>query len=731
MASENGTQLKPDAVRSDDRIGGSGFVRFGGRLYNMADYNPALQGQKASETYEEMLNDSEIAAGISRLIWPLLSAQWTIEPVDDSDEEKEIAEFCEKWILGTGRRDPFAPKWQDLLRHSLLCLSYGFSAFEKVWGVDEDGRQVYAQIAGIMPKSVRQFVFKTDGSGDLDYLFQYAYTDRGFEQANVPAAKLMVFTFAREADNLWGRSILRACYKPWYHEEKLTKLDGMRHERHGLGFTIFKISPGGGNIEKDAAELLVREARAHEKQYAVIEVGQELSIDYPTGQGTDILGSIKHHNTQKAQVLFSEFMHLGSSQSGSRAVSTSKIDFLLAALQGVASLLEDTWNTQAIVELVARNYGARTAYPRLNCEDLSKLAGTAMAETLAKFLPTGAGAITPNADLEQHLRETYQLPLLQQDVLELMQEADRLKAEKSVEMLRQPTLPTPAPTDVAPTPPANKVAASEGAGRLSRDPLAHEAYFAAAETSAWLDREPDRIWYRVVAPYRKAQIEKIATAAPNTSDEDFKAGRIDVPLMKNKLTRDLAIALDGVYMRGRSAILAERDRQLSGQPLAARSMQESDDGLDLKPTKAETDWVEATASLFVTGMVGSLVAAAQKALGAARNVDGATKRDQEMAVRDALTALSVPVQIANLGGAVNRSYGNGRNEQAASMAAETETAFYSAIMDAGTCGPCAALDGEEHDPGDPTFTTPNPACEGDWRCRCVTIYVFREVANAA
>jgi len=726
----NNGRMPADLVRSEPRIGGSGLVVFGGQLYNMADYNPALQGQQAMSRYEEMSTDAEIASGLSRIIWPLLAAKWVVEPADDTDEEVEIAKFCEKWVMGVGRNDPFAAKWQDTLRHALLCLTYGFSAFEKTWGVDEDGKQVFANLFGVLPKSVDKFVFKTDGSGQLDYMLQRAWTPDGYKEAQIPAAKLMLFTFGREADNLWGKSILRNCYKNWFHKDKLLRVDGMRHERHGMGFTTITVDAGAGVAVKDAAEDLIREARANERGYAVLETGQEVEIIYPTSQGTDVIGSVQYHDTQTAQVLFSEVMHMVSGNLGAKGANESKVDFVLAVLQGLATGVEEVFNSQAIVELVGRNWGARKVWPKLNCEDLSKLSGTSMAETLAQLLPAGSGAITADVVLEQQLRESYQFPLLPDDIVEWRKEAERLNAKRKIEMASQPIVqPVAEPGETPVVKAPLKIAASERV-RTAREPFPHEVYCAYVETSAWLDQEPLRVWHRVVVPYRTQQIERIAKAARTVSDEDFSAGRFfpdpNVRLMKKSMTTALAAALSQSYMHGRAAILQERKRQLSGQPVVARTMQEEDD-FDLVPSKAQKEWTTRIAETFVTGLLGVFTLTAVDALKNARNAD-LSKADQERMVREALTSLSVPVQQADLGGAVVQSYTNGRNEQASSMWSDIETAFYSAVMDFGTCEECAELDGAEHEPNDPVYVTPNPNCRGDDRCRCVTIYVFREEA---
>jgi hypothetical protein len=88
----------------------------------------------------------------------------------------------------------------------------------------------------------------------------------------------------------------------------------------------------------------------------------------------------------------------------------------------------------------------------------------------------------------------------------------------------------------------------------------------------------------------------------------------------------------------------------------------------------------------------------------------------------------VPTALADLAGSITTAYTTGRNDQGAAMRDQVEAEFYSAILDSGTCEPCGAMDGMEQAPGEARFTTPNPECEGGLRCRCVTVFVSREVA---
>lgn len=739
MAAAKKKEVPKDVSISEKRLGASGVMVFGGTLFNNEDYNSDLAGQAGRSVYEQMRrSDPDVASGLSKITMPLLSADWSIEPAEkDSDEEKEIAKFCEKWVMGRGRLDPFSMSWQDFLRHALLMLSDGFSAFEKVWGMDDEGRQVYSILGPILPKSVDTFQFKTDGSGALDYMRQRCFTaDRGYVTADIPAEKLVLFNFSREGDNLWGWPILRAAYKPWYLKKTLEIIDGIRHERHGVGFAVMKIPAGASDTTKTYAEQVAREMRVHDRQGVVIEDDMDLQILYPTGQGSDIVGSIGLLRTQILQVLLSEFMEHGTGPSGSRALVTSKIDLMMLSLQGIARQIEETVNRQLIVPLVYRNYGPREKYPTLKCEDMDKMGGTELADILSKFAT--ASLVHPRADLEQHILKTLQLPEIPEDELAQMKKADDAAREMAMnppdplEMAKAKGQGAPPPKDGDKPPKEEKPKiASEPAPLIfRREPFPHEAHMQFSEIRSFLDDEPKRIWHRVIAPFREKQIAGLAAEAASAPDVALSRGRLGDSVdqrmaragsIERRMADDLAGALMRCYTRGRGDVVAELNRQRT----VKMAEDAEDDGIEeTEPTTAQKAWVKRLAESFVTGSTIALVGEAIRASIQARQAD-LPKATIERRVTAALEDLSIPRQQAQLEGQITRAYTTGRDEQATAVAEAIETYRYTAILDEATCQSCESRDGAEHDGTDPNYETPSPYCDWPDNCRCFDVYVAK------
>lgn len=759
MADGNG-QAGIGLARRSQEIGATGVKEyafgkslFTSVLYNQEDYNPDLRGQRLMETIEEMrLSDGEIASALSRIEMPLIAAEWKIVPVEDDPDGEEKAAFCEKWIMGRNRRDPFAMTWRDFLRHALLMLPFGFSAFEKVWGVDDGTpqRHVFAKLAPRLPKTVWEFRFKR---ARLDSMLQRAWINGRLKEAEIPAEKLMLFVFSREGDNYWGRSILRACYKPWYNKSTFEVLDGIAKERNGVGMTVVTIPVNANDSEKEAAEKVATEGRGHERQGFVIYDTMKIESQYPTGTSPDIVASIKYHDSQISQVLQSEWMHLGASESGSRATAESKIDVMLLGLQGIANMVEDVVNTQAIVELIDRNWGAQKMYPRMECEDLTKMSGERLASVLAPLMQQAVGAITPDVTLEGHIREGLKLPPIPSEIKRAREEEEKIKAERSLSMAKNPVVVAPgdqvqnvngpgAVPDKVQAPQKENAAAEVPKAQpkiladipveLFREPFPHERCCAFSEMKAYLQNEPKRVWQAVILPYRRKMIDVMSRSAASASDKDLASGFIRTPFA-NRLASDLKAPFMKVYMTGRRAVVDELTRQKAGQSVShpirfQEDDEDEDEYFDVQPKSGQRDWITKLALAFVTGMIASLRAEAVRSAMASRQADMG-EADQALAISDDLMAMSEAVQLSKLTGQLTRAFTNGRNDQGQAMHDQWDKAYYSAIMDDGTeeCarhgGTCALLDGKEHEPDDPAYQTPNPGCVWVDNCRCETIYV--------
>lgn len=697
-------------------------VRYeGGAVFNRDDFNARLAQQDGTKVYDEMrTTDAVISASLDRIIWPLMAASWTVRAAEEDSQGEEIAEFVEsvlmpeRYTLGSS-----LTTWMDTLRHVLLMVPFGFTAFERVWDVDEQGRNVYRELFPIHPRSV--WKFEVDERGDLAAIVQRAYDTGGrLKVTRVEVGSAMVVTFGREAKNPWGRATLRPIYGDWYLKRVLLEVDAIRHEKYGGGIATLTMQDGvtRGQGAWEEAEKVVFELRSHHRQGAVLENGQKLEVFYPSGTGSDVIGSVKYHDEAIERALWSEFMSIGLSETGSRATHESKTGMLFLANQGVANVIRGAFNAQAIRPLVDAAFGVRPAYPTIEVEDLDKMTGDQLSTVLAPLVK--AGVITPDGDLEEHVRNVLKFP------------AANPKTAKT------PVGPEPSEDpdedeDEAEDAELEAVKAGESGARLMielrRDPLPHESACRWREMADFLEQEPQDVMRNAVIPVRNRQISKLAKALASGSAAEATKRPPPVPFVKEMVAAIVA-ALREAYLRGAQDVRQERELQLSEERVSgAITFQEGEADLDDDDIvdevqrkasaklnrKAEAFAVATGAALLARGMM-ERVAVQPSLVGAAL----------ERQIANAMGGLSTAVLEAEVAGLVATALAIGRNDQAAAIG--VERAFYSAILDEGTCDACLPLDGDEHEPGDVRYETPNSDCEstasGSNRCRCVTVYVW-------
>jgi len=748
--------VPPDLDLLETPEGGSGVTLLGGTLWRIEDYNQDLNGQNGTRIFEKMRRgDPDISSGLSRLIWPLLSADWHFEPASDSAVDKEAADYCDKWIFGVGRTDPFAMNKQDFLRHALLMVSDGVSAFEMVWGRDHDGHDVIGRFIPILPKTIWNFQFEDVPGGGLQFLQQRAWIlGHGYEIANIRAEKLVLFVFGREGDNLFGWPILRAAYKPWFHKETMEIIDGIRIERNGVGFMVITVPASSKKNVRDAAKKVMTEMRANQRSGAIVEEGTKVEILYPSGGDPKIVESLDFRRSQILQVLISEFVEHGAHSAGSRALVSSKIEFLLMCLQGLGTSVCEVVNRQIVPQLIGRRWGWSFQRPTLVVDDISKKSGKDIADWMAPLATPGINLLNWTPETEQYIRRTGQLPLIPDDDMKVLEEIHQAELQQRLKTALNPPAPPPAPAVPTPVPGADvkPVAAKPaqpkvpgipaGAERplegqlvtgLWRQPLPHEQFSDLPGMKNFLVSEPKRVWKNVVGPIRATMARQVATKISRMNVSELRKGRVPTWPQRGKLASKLEATFIGAYQRGRREVVAERNRFLASkgksQPAIAAYPNAGDGETDTQPSAAQLAWVKTWVASFVSGMVDSMNKRGMDAAMIARDA-GVPTDEEQMRVESAMNDLSENIMTAELAGDLNHAFVNGRNDQAMSMKDQIETAYYTAAMDEGTeeCedqgGTCALLDGDEHEIGDPDYATPNPDCAWPANCRCVDTYAW-------
>lgn len=396
----------PQIIIATEPVGKSGTFAAGG--YFFEDYLATLHGQAAMDQYDKMRRgDAVIAMCLASVKQPIIAANWHVEPVDDSDEERKIAKHVEFALM----QDLDRP-WKRHVEEALSFYEFGFSLFEithkpvvnhPVWGT-YTGFQAF----GFRHQRTIQY-WRMDGdSGRIDYVKQLAVGDLQ-SNAEMPGEFLLHMAIHQEGDNYEGISILRPLYGAWSRKQLYLKLMAIGMDKHAVPIPVGEIPQGVENTAQYTNFVqALQNYISHESQYIVHPTGFKVTLTPNAFDVAKCKEALDFEDLQIRSGFLANFLALGQTNVGSRSVSEDQSAFFYGAIQHSADTIADAHNLHTIPQFVKMNYGERDAYPKLKCSGISDKAGKELAEML-KDLAT-VQVIRPDDPLEDHLRKEMNLP---------------------------------------------------------------------------------------------------------------------------------------------------------------------------------------------------------------------------------------------------------------------------------------------------------------------------------
>ncbi len=122
-------------------LGGTGTSIQSGMIFE--EENPELTGQQGMITYHKMRTRSAPVAALLKVIkLPIESTERYIEAASGEQKDVDVADFVRAVLFDS--MDKTRP---ELLSEILTEIDFGFSLFEKVYKVDEEGRIIISDLA--------------------------------------------------------------------------------------------------------------------------------------------------------------------------------------------------------------------------------------------------------------------------------------------------------------------------------------------------------------------------------------------------------------------------------------------------------------------------------------------------------------------------------------------------------------------------------------------------------
>lgn len=430
----NNRTARDNAGDKDTNVTHPGLGRSGTELYAgqfTEEYLSKLVQDRGIAIYDEMRrSDGQVKMLLSVVKNPIKSASWSFVAVDESEEEKEIAEFAkhvlfEDIVTKSGKRKTFS----EFLTEAMTFVEYGFSVFEIVHK-NVKGDKKFGDYLGIADlgfrhqRSIKEWVLRPDGS--INFVRQLVNGDLGVD-VDIPGQFILVFSNDKEGDNYEGISMLRPCYGSWFRKNIYRKLQAIGIERASKGVPIGKIPMEMINRSDYQAQLtafqaLIDKLSAHEKNGIAMGAGFDISELKLSHDAEKVQAVISSENVEMSKAFMANFMELGLERNGgSYSLGSDLSDIFLSGIEFHAYMICEKLNLQVIEPLIRAKYGERDAYPKLTVKGINDKAGKEFADAIAILLRDGGLQKSPR--LQKHLHEVYNLPDIDQDIADAQQEA--------------------------------------------------------------------------------------------------------------------------------------------------------------------------------------------------------------------------------------------------------------------------------------------------------------------
>jgi len=360
-------------------LGVAGDNTYNGQI-RADEFLPELRGKKAIRKYREMRdNDSTIGAVMYATEQVLRDVDLKVMPANDSTEAKEEAEFV-KSVL-----DDMDHTLDDHIAESLSNLSYGFAWFEVIYkrrnGPTErsdkkrskytDGRMGVRKIAIRAPWTISRFDVDQQ-TGDVKGIYQdgSSYNNSNY----IPTRKSLYYRTTTINGDPAGRSILRNAYTSYEYVNNLQSIEAIAVERELAGIPVARIPAEYLSGDATAAQSgfvnnlqsILRDVKFNEQGYIILPsdtypdkdgapTNQKLvDVELMSSSGSrniDIDPIVRRYQHDIARSVLSEFLMLGGGNTGSYALSKSKTDLFLRALESYIQAIVDVLNKQLVERL--------------------------------------------------------------------------------------------------------------------------------------------------------------------------------------------------------------------------------------------------------------------------------------------------------------------------------------------------------------------------------------------
>lgn len=432
MAGTNGQVVEDrvDKAASDlSEIGGTGLEHYAGTLNE--EKLLSLQGRRGIATLVEMTHYPVVGAVLLAIDNLVQRVTWEFDPPEDPGTDGD------RWVdLCSSCLHDMSSSWSDTTSSIFSFAPFGWAFAETVLkrrngeqpdrpGAPpssdyDDGLVGWRKIELRAQESLDHWELSENGS----VLGMWQQLQNGPVKF-IPITKAGLFRTSNRKNSPEGSPALRSAYDPWRFVRKIKEIEGIGIERDLAGLPKAGVPPEWlgtkATVEQKRAVLGLKTMLANVRRNSMEgllfpreldERGNDrfdFSLVSTAGRRQiDIGSTIARYNQEIALSVLCDWVLLGHTAVGSRALADPKIDVFMSALETWTGKVCEVFNSHLTPRLMRANGVPGRLAPQLRAGKVRQVDLLEFAQAMGELV--SSGAVTQDRDTEGFIREQIGLP---------------------------------------------------------------------------------------------------------------------------------------------------------------------------------------------------------------------------------------------------------------------------------------------------------------------------------
>ena len=375
MSAGNGSSNWPDPPVHERGRSVSSLQDFTGLLpwgqwVDDVEQAPQLAWPLSIKVFDDMANDSQCqglylgaTAAIQRYTWyidpngcparwvKLLAADLNL-PIGLDEAIASTNTAVKRARLRTQKRF----SWYNHIKDALKALKYGHYYFEQYGEITNEGpggKPVWRlrKLGPRHPRTITEIIVAQDGGLLAIQQWYPGAAVPGVQVSQnppIPIDQLVAYVWDQEPGNWVGRSMYRPMYRNYLIKDRLLRVDAIKHERNGVGMPIIEAPEGATGPQIQDLDKMAQEYKVGERGGGALPFGAKLTLQGTVGTLPDTIASMRFQNEEMARSMLMMFMQLGQTETGSRSLGKTFIDWFSIQQEMIGDWLCDVANEHIV-----------------------------------------------------------------------------------------------------------------------------------------------------------------------------------------------------------------------------------------------------------------------------------------------------------------------------------------------------------------------------------------------